>query len=409
MRPHKPALRALAACLATLLAGPPAAALAAPPPRLDVTASALIAATTGQRLSAKNAGAERPIASTTKLMTALVTLQHARLGQVFAAPPLQLAAADSQIGLRAGDRMTVRDLLTAMMLPSADDAAYDLAYNVGGHSVRRFIAMMNADAAALGLRHTHYSTPVGLDTPGNFSTATDLVVLTRYLLRTQPFLRHAVDRPRATIRIGSSTRVVDNLNVLVGRVPWVNGVKTGHTLGAGYVLVGSGTRGHLTLISAVLGAPTETARESDTLALLKWGFENFHLVSPVTAGQVVATRPVRGRPGQHAVLLVTGSYSSVVSRSAPVRTVVYARKELTGPLPKGAVVGTADVLVGGSTVASFRLRLARSVPAPPPGVTATTIAGPFTLVLLVLLLGLVTVRGRRGRRMARRAAGRQQP
>jgi D-alanyl-D-alanine carboxypeptidase (penicillin-binding protein 5/6) len=403
----KPALCALAACLLSLLAGTPAAAVAAPPPALDVTASALIAANTGQQLSNKNADAERPIASTTKLMTALVALQHARLGQGFTAPPVELAADDSQIGLEAGERMTVGDLVIAMMLPSGDDAAYDLAYNVGGHSVPRFVAMMNVEAAALGLRHTHYSTPVGLDTPGNYSTASDLVALTQYLLRTQPFLRHAVDQPRARIRIGTSTRVVENLNTLVGRVPWVNGVKTGHTLGAGYVLVGSGTRGHLTLISAVLGAPTETARESDTLALLKWGFGNFHLVSPVTIGQTVATRPVQGRPGQRAALIATGSYRRVVPRDTPVRTVVYARKQLTGPLPRGAVAGTVAVFVGGAQLASFRLRLARSVPAPPPGVSATTIAGPFTLVLLVLLLGVITVRGRRGRLMARRAAGRQ--
>ena len=117
-------------------------------------------------------------------MTALVTLEHGPLNRVFADPNYYPAAEDSQIGLEPGERMSVHDLLTAMLLPSADDAAEDLAYNVGHRSVNRFLSMMNARAAQLGLTHTHYTTPIGLDTPGNYSSADDLVDLARYLLRT---------------------------------------------------------------------------------------------------------------------------------------------------------------------------------------------------------------------------------
>jgi D-alanyl-D-alanine carboxypeptidase (penicillin-binding protein 5/6) len=396
---------ALAACVAAALAVLPAPGLAAPAPQIDVRASALIDANTGQQLYGRNAKAELPIASTTKLMTALVTLQHAGLDRTVSAPAYQLAAADSQIGLMKGERMTVHDLVIAMMLPSADDAAEDLAYNVGGRSVARFVAMMNAEAARLGLRHTHYTTPVGLDTPGNYSTATDLVALAQYALRTQPFFRRVVDLPTAVIRVGDNSRRVANLNSLVGRVPWVTGVKTGHTLGAGYVLVGSGTRGGMTLISAVLGATSESARESDTLATLDWGFHNFTLVTPVTAGTVVVRRQVKGRHGLRAALVATGGFSRVFPRSTPVRTVVRAARQLTGPLRRGAVVGRVVVLAGGVPVKSIPLRLARAVPAPPSSLTATTILGPFTLVVLVLLLGAVVIRARRGRPAARRAAG----
>jgi D-alanyl-D-alanine carboxypeptidase (penicillin-binding protein 5/6) len=162
------------------------------------------------------------------------------------------------------------------------------------------------------------------------------------------------------------------------------------------------------LISAVLGARSEAARASDTLALLKWGFNSFRLVSPVSLGQAVARRPVRGRDGLRAVLLATASFTRVVPRSAPVTTVVHAPRVLTGPRRKGAVAGTVVVLVGGAAVARIPLRLAQRVPAPPPSLTATTIAGPFTLVLLVLLLGVAVVRGRRERLTARRAAGQRQ-
>jgi serine-type D-Ala-D-Ala carboxypeptidase (penicillin-binding protein 5/6) len=401
---------ALAAFATAALALLPAQALAAPahPPRINVRAAALIDAGTGQQLYGLHAGDELAIASTTKLMTALVVLQHARLGRVFTAPPLELAAEDSQIGLGAGQKMTVGDLITAMMLPSADDAAYDLAYNVGGHSVGRFVGMMNAEATRLGLSHTHYSTPVGLDTPGNHSTADNLVALAQYVLRTQPFFRHVVGLPSARIRVSGRPRIVTNLNTLVGRVPWVNGVKTGHTLDAGYVLVGSGHRDGMSLISAVLGATSESAREQDTLTLLKWGFDNFRPVSAVTAGHAVASRPVKGRDGLRVALIAENSFKRVLPRSAHVTTVVRAPRELRGPLRKGAVAGTILVNEGRVTLDTIPLRLARAVPAPPASLSPTTIAGPFTLVLLVLVLGVAVVRGRRERLTGRRAASQQQ-
>jgi D-alanyl-D-alanine carboxypeptidase (penicillin-binding protein 5/6) len=388
---------ALAASIAAALALSPGASRAAAPPDIHVRASALIDASTGQQLYGVNAGAELPVASATKLMTALVALEHARLDRVLAAPSYQLAAVDSQIGLQPRERASVADLVAAMMLPSADDAAYDLAYNVGGHSVARFIGMMNAEAARLGLTHTHYSTPVGLDTPGNYSAASDLVALARYVLRSQPFIRRVVAMPTARIRVGGQRRTVTNLNTLVGRVPWVTGVKTGHTLEAGYVLVGSGRRDGLTLISAVLGATSETARESDTLALLKWGFANFRLAAPVSSGRAVGRRPVRGHQGLEVALLATGSFRRVVARSTPVTMVVDAPRRLTGPLRKGAPAGTVVVLEGGMPIARIPLTLARAVPAPPSSLSPTTVAAPFTLVVIVLLLGVAVVRSRRQR------------
>ena len=126
----------------------PAARTTTPaPPPLGVRAAALIEESSGQELYGRNSSAELAIASTTKLMTALVTLEHTRLSQVFADPNYYPAAEDSQIGLEPGERMSVHDLLTAMLLPSADDAAEDLAYNVGHGSVSRFLGMMNARAA----------------------------------------------------------------------------------------------------------------------------------------------------------------------------------------------------------------------------------------------------------------------
>ena len=341
--------------------GAPAAANPAAP-SLGVRAAVLIEASTGQQLYGTNADARLPIASATKLMTALITLHHARLGQVFAAPVYYLPPQDSQIGLVPGERMSVHDLLIAMLLPSADDAAEDLAYNIGHRSVARFLGMMNAEAQALGLTHTHYTTPSGLDTPGNYSSAGDLVKLARYLLRTEPFFKAVVRLPRSTLRTGDHVRAVTNLNDLVAHYSWINGVKTGHTLEAGYVLVTSGTQGGMTLIGAVLGAPSEAGRDAASLALLHYGFATFGLRTPVHARQVLARPAVTTEPKVHVRLIAASSYKHVFPKSMIVGLRVRAPAQLTGPLSRHAPVGSVEVVAGHRVMTRIPLLLASEVP-----------------------------------------------
>ena len=284
-----------------------------------MSAAALYAPATHQLLYGVNAQKRVAIASTTKLMTALIVLQHVhQLSTMFTQNDYTAAAVDSQIGLEPGERMSVHDLLLALMLPSADDAAEDLAYNVGHGSVARFVGMMNAEARALGLRHTHYTTPIGLDTPGNYSTAADLVKLADYDLTHSAYFARIVALPRATLYSGSHVRVVTNRNDLVGRYPWIDGVKTGHTLDAGYVLVASGHRGGMALISAVLGTDSETSRDANTLALLDYG-ANFRVWTPVRKGQLMARPTVKDQPDLRPEVTAAAGYSRILPRSAHVR------------------------------------------------------------------------------------------
>jgi serine-type D-Ala-D-Ala carboxypeptidase (penicillin-binding protein 5/6) len=363
-------------------------AAAAGPGLPGVRAAALIEEGSGQQLYGRGQNAEVSIASTTKLMTALVTLHHARLRDVFTDPDFIPAAEDSQIHLAPGERMSVHDLLIAMMLPSADDAAEDLAYNVGHGSVARFVAMMNARARALHLTHTHYSTPIGLDTPGNYSSAGDLVTLARYLLRSEPFIRAVVSKKSAVLRTGDRVRHVTNLNDLVDRYSWVNGVKTGHTLQAGYVLLASGTRDGMTLIGVVLGTASEAARDASAVALLNYGFANFGLRTPVHAGEVLARPAVKNDTSHRARLIAASSYTHVFPRSARVGVRVRAPAQLTGPLPAHAVVGSAAVVAGGRVQARIPLELAAALP------QIRTSKGPGKVVVLsATLSGLVLAVG----------------
>jgi D-alanyl-D-alanine carboxypeptidase (penicillin-binding protein 5/6) len=393
-----------AVCAVTMVLAASPGASAATPPRLSARAAIVVEQGTGQVLYGVNANRELPIASTTKLMTALVTLERVhRLSTVFTYPDYHVAAVDSQIGLAPGERMTVHDLLLALMLPSADDAAEDLAYNVGGGSVARFIAMMNAEARRLGLAHTHYSTPIGLDTPGNHSTAADLVKLAGYDLEHSRYFARIVALPHAVLHSGNYRRSVINRNDLVGRYPWINGVKTGHTYDAGYVLVASGRRHGMTLISAVLGTAGEASRDANALAVLNYGFANFRLAHLVKPGQTLAALPVNEQPGTHAMLVAANGVTDVVARDARVRIRVDAPRQLSGPMPQGARLGNAIVLVGGRPVAIVPLVLAHALPA----VGSLTLAArfitrPLMLVLIVCLgfaaaLAFAVRRRRRGR------------
>jgi len=388
----------LAMSLGAVVATAPAATSPAPGAR----AAILVEESTGQRLYGRAADERMPIASATKLMTALVTLEHVRrLSAIFTQNLYYPAAVDSQIGLVPWERMSVHDLLLALMLPSADDAAEDLAWGVGHGSVGRFIGMMNAAARRLGLTHTHYSTPSGLDTPGNYSSAADLVKLASYLLTHSRFFARIVALPQAVLHTGNRVRRVVNRNDLVARFPWINGIKTGHTLAAGYVLVGSGTRGSMTLVSAVLGTDSEAARDQSTLALLGYGFSHFRLVRPVTAGASLALPTVRDQPGLRAQLIAERDFTRVIPRSAHVSLSVQAPAQLAGPLKRHAVEGFVRVRLVGRPAGRVRLLLVRALPA----VSPVTIAARFltrasTLLLAALVAGgaaLLTVWRRKER------------
>ena len=228
-----------------LLARPAVTAAAAEPhgksaPELNAATWLLLDPTDGEELAAHGPDRERAIASTTKLMTAYLALRKLRMDEKLEVPAYSAGAAESVAGLNKGERLTVHDLIVAMMLPSANDAAETIADGISG-SEQAFVALMNRTAADLGLDHTHYANPIGLDANGNYSTAADLTDLAIQLLSDKRF-RKIVGKPQATLKSGAEQRVVTNTNTLLLSDPSVDGVKTGHTLDAGYVLVASAKR-----------------------------------------------------------------------------------------------------------------------------------------------------------------------
>src|SRR5581483_76586 len=234
------------------------------------------------------------------------------------------------------------------------------------------------------------------------SSASDLVKLAGYLLEHYPFFAQTVALPSAVLKTGDHPRYVVNRNDLVARFPWIRGVKTGHTRKAGYVLVAEGRRDGMTLLSAVLGTPSEAARDSSTLALLDWGYANFRMATPLTAGAVVARPTANGYSDRHASVIAARNFSWVVPRGSGLRVRLNLPDDISGPLQRGAHVGTATVLDGAHPVGRVGLVLARALP----GVGIFTAAGrfitePITLVVLIVVLAALaglTLRGRVRRR-----------
>jgi len=363
---RRPGARAAAlACAAVVLAAWPVAPARARnhrggAPTISAKAAILVEASSGEVVYARAADRIRPIASATKLMTALLALERSSLTASLVAPPYQPAAPETRIGLRAGERMRVSDLLRALLLASANDAAVALAEGIAD-SRRSFVIAMNRRARALGLARTSFQNPIGLDSRGNFSTARDLARLT-IVLRRHPFFARTVALGQATLRSGRRRRTIVNRNPLVRSTPWVNGVKTGYTRGAGYVLVGSGTRAGVSLVSVVLGAPSESARAADTLALLRYGHRRYRSTLAVRRGATFARAHVRDFPGRSIALVATRDARVTIRRGAALRLLPVTRSELRGPLRSGAPVGYVDVLLGARRLARVPLATVGQVP-----------------------------------------------
>jgi D-alanyl-D-alanine carboxypeptidase (penicillin-binding protein 5/6) len=397
------AIRVAAALIAVcaFLAAP---AVAPAQPEVSARAWVLVDAGDGAVLASRAAEQAAPVASATKLMTAYVARQDLRLGQTVAAPAYAAAPPETVLELREGERIRVRDLLAGLLLASGNDAAVALAEASAG-SVPAFVDEMNAAAMGLGLEETSYANPIGLDEPGNHSSPADLASLA-IELRRDPFLRRLVDRPRALLRSGDREWPIANRNELVRTVPWVNGVKTGHTLGAGHVLVGSGTRKGVTLVSVVLGTSSEDARDAATVELLRYGFSHYRVRAPVRRSQRLAAPPIRYRD-QALPLVAARTLRIAVREGQEVDTEVVAPLEVEGPIERGERLGRVVVSVDGRSAGAVPLLAQRgALPPSPVERLDAAVPGPravlWAIAPLAIALGLgailVVARRRRARR-----------
>ena len=231
----------------------------------------------GRILYEKNGNKQTPMASTTKIMTAIVVLENANLTDVVTISSKAAGIGGSRLGLKKNDKITVNDLLYGLMLRSGNDAAIALAIHVGG-SVEGFAEMMNNKAKELGLVNSHFVVPHGLDNDGHYTTAYELAKIADYALNIDKFKEIASTR-NTTIYINGYAKAINNTNQLLGSVSGVYGVKTGFTNGAGRCLVTACKRDDLDVITLIIGANTTKQRTSDTIKLIQYAYNNFEIVN----------------------------------------------------------------------------------------------------------------------------------
>ncbi len=376
-----------------------------PGPQILAKSWALIDGRTGEVLTSHAGDERRLIASTTKLMTAYVTLKDLPLGKIVRAQPYEYEYGESVMGLEAGEKISVHDLLYGLILLSAGDAAHTLAVDAAG-TQKKFVAQMNRYAAALGLTNTHYANPVGLDEKGNYSSALDLAALTEELEKIPAFAKIA-DSREAVLRSLHPPQRIHSINELLEMAPWVTGVKTGHTWKAGYVLVGSGSRHGIRLISVAIDAPTDETRFSDNLDLLEWGFRQYHRSVALPRGKELASPAIRYSGGE--LPLVAGHSLKVAMRKGQkVDVEVDAPGKVSGPIRRGTRLGSATVTVDGLRAGTVGLLAGRSIPAAGAFDKARGFIGEHLLVLVIaacailiaaMLLGRSLRRIRRGKRV----------
>ena len=228
-------------------------------------------------LYGKNETKQVKMASTTKIMTSLVIIENCDLSETIEVSKKAASTGGSRLGLKTGDKITIKDLLYGLMLCSGNDAAVALAEYASG-DIQSFADLMNKKAVELGLTNTHYESPHGLDSDGHYTTAYELAILTDYALKNETFSK-IVGTKNYTVTINGYPKNLSNTNELLGYLNGVYGVKTGFTNGANRCLVTACKRDEMDIICVVLGADTKKYRTQDSIKLIEYAFKNFTYIN----------------------------------------------------------------------------------------------------------------------------------
>lgn len=327
-------------------------------PDVDARAYLVADGRTGEVLLARNPARRVPIASLTKMMTVLLTLERTQLTDVVTVSPEAAEVGESSIHLRAGERLTVRDLVEACLIQSANDAAWALADHVGDGS-GRFVFLMNRRARQLGLADTHFVRPDGLDAAGHVSSARDATTLARLLMQ-KPVVRQIVAMRDATIAGG---RRLHTWNDLLGNYPGIVGVKTGHTTAAGWSEVAAVRGPGVTVYATIIGSPARSTRNGDLVELMAWGLSRFRVVSVISTGRPYARAETLYGRGELS-LVAPRPHRRAVLAGRPLVERVVAPVGVELPVRKGQKLGEVRVFDGQRLIARSPLVASRSISEP---------------------------------------------
>jgi D-alanyl-D-alanine carboxypeptidase (penicillin-binding protein 5/6) len=333
------------------------------PPGVSASSAILVDAESGRVLYEKNAHEKLPIASLTKIMTALVIREQLSLKDKVVISPEAVSVGEQEIGLQAGETLTVRDLLYALLIQSANDSAYALAQYATG-SIQSFAKLMNKEAEKMGLRESHFANPHGLDEPGHYSSAYDLALIGRKLLQDPLLSKIVVTRKYDIAWPGHPyPHVALNHNEILNKYPGATGIKTGYTLKAGWCLVASASREDKSLIAVVLNS---NQRAADAGRLFDYGFASTVRVVLARKGQFLGRTRVSAYPRRYAAVTPERELSALSKKGAGdfflVKTIIV--KAVKGTVRKGTSLGKLECSLNNSLIGEERAVAGRNVRKP---------------------------------------------
>lgn len=334
------------------------------PKAVDISVSAesavVIEATTGRVLYEKNAHEKMPMASTTKVMTAIVALENGNLDDIVEVGPNASGVEGSSIWLSVGEKMTLSDMLFGLMLASGNDAAVAIAEHIGG-SMDGFVDMMNRKAQDIGAYNTHFANPNGLPIDNHYTTAYDLALISAYAMNNAMFCEIVKTQYKTLPWEGHEwDRVVKNKNKILWNYEGGNGIKTGFTKDAGRCLSAAAQRDDMQLVSVVLAAPDMF---NDCMALMDYGFENYENNLIVKAGELVGEVAVdEGVEDSFPVYTMEDIYYPLTQQEIEqLKKRVYIDDNVAAPVQKGQSVGHIDLWLGENKIQSVALSAPRDI------------------------------------------------
>ncbi|MBX6394092.1 MAG: D-alanyl-D-alanine carboxypeptidase [Alicyclobacillaceae bacterium] len=332
------------------------------PPDLAVRSAVLMDMKTGQVLYAKNPDEPHYPASITKILTAILALEHGRLDDRITTSRLATLQEGNRVYLVEGEQHTLEELLYGLMLNSGNDAAVAIAEHYGG-SVEGFAAMMNAKAQELGARHSHFTNPNGLHDPNHYTTAYDMCLIGRYAMQ-NPVFRKIVATKTYPWHGQEWDTVLVNINRMLWTYPGATGVKTGYTDQAQQTMVVTAERDNQSLIACLMMIPGQEAMREEAAKLLDYGFRHFKTEQIATAGQVVQTVELPGHQTAQALVSRSVWYSFANDQERKVTTHIQLQAPPL-PIQKGEPLGSIVYSVDGHVIAQVPLVSDRAVERPP--------------------------------------------
>ena len=326
--------------------------LASPVGAISAQKAIVLDESTGRALYEKDANSRSLIASTTKIMTALIVCEQCNVLDRMKIPKEAVGIEGSSIYLREGEVLTLQELLYGLMLHSGNDAAVALAIYCGG-TVEGFAELMNDKARNLGLKNTHFENPNGLDSPGHYSTARDLAVLAAYAMKNPIFAQTVSTK---NVRIGQ--RTLTNHNKLLWRVEGADGVKTGFTKAAGRILVSSATRDGRRLICVTINDGNDWA---DHATLLEEGFARYELRQILSEGDYVGTVEIAGGESDKVQLLAGADFSFPLAKNERAQIILSGPGFSYAPVVQGERAGVAYICIGDSCVGKVPVLYSQTV------------------------------------------------